>query len=137
MRRKVATEERIWPRSSELRNPTETPVARATCARESPRRVRSRRKRWPGSVAASAAERRALALQHVHDCRGIQSASASKKQRALQQAHVGFGVQTIAALGALRSDQAKLFPRAQRGRRNSYSSRHFTDTQRQAPRLLG
>src|SRR5580704_15752749 len=43
MRRRVATEERICPRSSALRNPTDTRVARATCARESPRRVRNRR----------------------------------------------------------------------------------------------
>src|SRR5260370_23420111 len=54
MRRKVATEERIWPRSSELRKPTETPVERATCARDRPRRVRKRRKRCPGREAASA-----------------------------------------------------------------------------------
>ena len=50
----VEIEQRIWPRSSALRNPTETPVARATWARESPRRRRKRRKRWPGIWGASA-----------------------------------------------------------------------------------
>src|SRR5271170_5911300 len=54
MRRSVEMEERIWPRSNALKKPTETRVARATCARESPRRVRKRRNFWPGSCGASA-----------------------------------------------------------------------------------
>src|SRR5579859_4876635 len=54
MRRRVAMEQRICPRSRALRNPTETLVARATWARESLRRMRMRRKRWPGSCGASA-----------------------------------------------------------------------------------
>ena len=36
---------------------------------------------------------------------------------------------TIAALGALRSDQAERFPGAQRRGRNSDAARHFADAQ--------
>src|SRR5256885_13303176 len=54
MRVSVATEARIWPRSSALRKPTETPVARATCTSERLRFWRRRRNRWPGERTLSA-----------------------------------------------------------------------------------
>jgi hypothetical protein len=65
----------------------------------------------------------------MHDGGGIQAAGAAEKQRALQEAHVGFGIQAIAALGALRRNQAELFPGAQRRGRDFHATRDLTDAQ--------
>src|SRR6266478_3403691 len=74
----------------------------------------------------------ALPLQHVHNGGGVEAAGAAQKQRALQQPHIGFGIQAIAALGALRSNQAELFPGAQGGGRNLHATRDFADAQQGA-----
>jgi hypothetical protein len=55
-----------------------------------------------------------LAFQDMYDGSGIQAASTAQKQCALQKAHIRLRIQAITALGALRSNEAKLLPRAER-----------------------
>jgi hypothetical protein len=50
-----------------------------------------------------------LALENVNDGGGIETASAAQKNGPSQQAHVGFGIEAVAALGALRRDEAEGF----------------------------
>ena len=71
-----------------------------------------------------------LLLQNVNNGGGIQSAGAAKKDRSLQETNVGFGVETVAALGTLRSDEAKSFPGTQSGRRDAEASSDFRDAQK-------
>ena len=71
----------------------------------------------------------ALFLEDVDNRGRIQSSGAPEKNRALQQAHIGFGIDAVAALRALRRDQAKRFPGAQSGRGNADAARHFADAQ--------
>ena len=71
----------------------------------------------------------ALFFEDVNDSGGIKSTRSAKKQSALQEAHIGFGIHAVAALGALRRDQAKSFPGAQRGRRDAQAAGHLGDAQ--------
>jgi hypothetical protein len=59
----------------------------------------------------------------------IQAAGAAKKNGALKQAYVGFAVHTVAALGALRREQAERFPRAESGRRDAEAAGDLGDAQ--------
>src|SRR4029077_16029925 len=76
----------------------------------------------------------ALAFQYVDDGRGIQSACATQEYCALQQSHIGLGVHTVAALRALRRDEAQLFPGAKSGRGNPDAARHLADAQQAVSR---
>src|SRR5213080_1833790 len=117
MRRSVATDERIWPRSSALRNPTET---------------------LPGSERAFGGRRyHALALEDMGDRGRIEAAGTAEKNGSSQQAYVGFVVQTVAALRPLRGHQSERFPRAQSRRGNAHAARHFADAQEALPVTLG
>jgi hypothetical protein len=59
----------------------------------------------------------------------IEAASAAEKNRPLEQAHIRFGIKTVAALCALRCNQAECLPGTQRRRRNTHAARHFADAQ--------
>src|SRR5439155_22122490 len=61
-----------------------------------------------------------LALEDVNDCRRIQAARAAEKDGALQKAHVFLTVDPVTAARAMWGDETERFPRAQRGRRNTY-----------------
>ena len=71
----------------------------------------------------------ALALEDMNDRGRIEATSTPEKNGSLQQAHVGFAIQPVAALGALRSDQPKRLPGAQRRRGNAYAASDLADAQ--------
>jgi len=71
----------------------------------------------------------ALLVQDMYNRNGIQAAGAAQKNGALKQANVGFGVHAVAALGALRRDQAERFPGPQRGGRDGEAAGDLRDAQ--------
>jgi len=63
----------------------------------------------------------------MYDGGRIEAASAAEKNRPLEQAHIRFGIETVAALRALRRNEAECLPGAQCRRRNTDAARHFAD----------
>ena len=136
--RNVATDALICSRSSALRNPTETPAARATCESEYPLRKRMRRKRAPTGLALGRVIRggkHALFSQQMHNRRSVQSARAAQKLRALQDAHVALRVEPVLTACPLRRNQSQRLPGPQYRRRNTHHLRHVADAQVSVGRL--
>ena len=71
----------------------------------------------------------ALTFEDVHDGGGVEMAHATKKNRALKEADVFFGEKAIAALRAVRRNEAERFPIAQSGRGNADAARDFADAE--------
>lgn len=72
----------------------------------------------------------ALTLEDMHDGSGVEMAHATKKNGALKEADVFFGEEAIAALRAVRRNEAERFPIAQSGRGDADATRNFADTKK-------
>jgi hypothetical protein len=70
----------------------------------------------------------ALTFEDVHDGSGIEMTHATEEDGALKEAYVFFGEKAIAALRAVRRNEAERFPIAQCGRGDADTARDFADT---------